>query len=71
MRSSHPTHITRNGDDLSDLFDKEISDRLTAPQREQQAAERWQQLQAASVGVDGLRDRREARQAWRGYGESK
>jgi hypothetical protein len=70
MRIVRPTHITRNGDDLSDLFDKEITDRLTVEQREQQADLRWQQLQAASVGVDALRDRRAARHAWRGYGES-
>lgn len=69
MRIVRPTHVTRNGNDLSDSFDLELSDRLTAPQRERQAAERWQLLQSASVGVDGLRDKRAARQAWRCHGE--
>lgn len=71
MRIVRPSRITRNGNDLSDSFDLEMSDQLTNEQRERQAAERWQLLQSASVGVDGLRDKRVARDAWRCHGESK
>jgi hypothetical protein len=67
---NRPSRITQNGDDLSDLFDMEISDNLSEEQREEQAALRWQQLQMAPVGIDGYRLAWTSRDAWRCHGES-